>query len=410
MAAFEHRDFRFYATARLFLVTGGQFISLALAWQVVQITKGSPLHLGVIGLAQFLPIAILSFFSGAVADRFDRRRIVQFCVLGSAVTAAVLGWHAWKGTTTLWIAYSAAVGFGVIRAFSAPASAALLSVLVPGRDLANAVTWQTIVFQASLIGGPTAAGFLYDARGPAWVYGGAVALYAGTLLCYLGLRPLPPIPRRDEPFARTLTEGVRFVLRERLLLGALTLDLFAVLLGGATALMPIFAKDILGRGPETLGLLKAAPAIGAGLAGLIFALRPLHRRAGPALLCSVIGFGAATILFGLSKSYPVAVVALALLGAFDTVSVVVRHTLIQLFTPNEMRGRVSAVAFVFISASNELGDFESGVTAAWWGTVPAILVGGAGTIAITLLWAVIFPGLRRIDRLETPAPAQRPAS
>lgn len=400
MGAFEHRDFRFYALARLFLVSGGQFISVALAWQVLQLTDGSALHLGLIGLAQFVPIAALSFLSGTVADRLDRRRIVQVCVLGSAAAAGVLAWFASRGATTLWVAYATAAGFGVVRAFSAPANAALVSLLVPPKDLANAVTWQTILFQVSLIGGPTAAGFLYDARGPAWVYGGALALYAGTLLCYLGLRPLPPIARREEPFARTLTEGLRFVLREKVILGAVTLDLFAVLLGGATALMPLFAKEILHRGPEMLGLLKAAPAIGAGIAGLFFALRPLRRRAGPALLAAVAAFGGATILFGLSRRYEMAVLALALLGAFDTVSVVVRHTLIQLLTPNEMRGRVSAVAFVFISASNELGDFESGVTAAWWGTVPAIVVGGAGTVGITLLWCLLFPGLRKVDRLD----------
>lgn len=335
-----------------------------------------------------------------MADRVDRRRIVQVCVLASALTASVLAWHAWRGSTSLWVAYAAAAGFGVVRAFSAPASSALLSVLVPPRDLSSAVTWQTIVFQASLIGGPTAAGFLYDARGPAWVYGAAIALYAGTFLCYLGLRPLPEIAKRDEPFARSLTEGIRFMLREKVLFAAVTLDLFAVLLGGATALMPLFAKEILGRGPETLGLLKAAPAIGAGVAGFLFAVRPLRRGAGPALLLSVIGFGAATVAFGLSKNYALAVVSLAFLGAFDTVSVVVRHTLIQLLTPNEMRGRVSAVAFVFISASNELGDFESGLTASWWGTVPAIVIGGAGTIGVTLLWGLLFPQLRRIDRLD----------
>lgn len=327
-------------------------------------------------------------------------------MLGSALAAGALAWHAWKGTTTLWVAYSAAAGFGVVRAFSAPANAALLSCLVPPKDLANAVTWQTIFFQASLIGGPTAAGFLYDARGPAWVYGGALSLYAGTVLCYLGLRPLPPVPRREEPFARSLTEGLRFVLREKVLLGAVTLDLFAVLLGGATALMPLFAKEILGRGPETLGLLKAAPAIGAGIAGFFFAVRPLRRHAGFALLLSVACFGASTVLFGLSRRYELAVLSLALLGAFDTVSVVVRHTLIQLLTPNEMRGRVSAVAFVFISASNELGDFESGVTAHWWGTIPAIIVGGAGTIGITLLWCLLFPGLRKVDRLDVSSPPQ----
>lgn len=394
--------------ARLLLVTGGQFISLALAWQVLQLT-GKALHLGFIGLAQFVPIALFSFVSGTVADRFDRRRIVQVCVLGSALTASVLAWHAWKGTTTLWVAYSAAVGFGMIRAFSAPANAALLSVLVPAKDLSSAVTWQTIVFQASLIGGPTAAGFLYDARGPVFVYAGALALYLGTFLCYLALKPVPALPQRDEPWSRTVTEGLRFVLREKVVLGALTLDLFAVLLGGASALMPVFAKDILGRGPETLGLLKAAPAIGAAVAGFFFAVRPLRRRAGPALLISVAAFGGATILFGLSRSYAMAVVSLALLGAFDTVSVVVRHTLIQLLTPNEMRGRVSAVAFVFISASNELGDFESGVTADWWGTVPAILVGGAGTVGITLLWTLLFPGLRKVDHLDAPPRPIAPA-
>ncbi len=401
MAAFEHASFRLYALARLLLVSGGQFISVALGWQVLELT-GDPLHLGFIGLAQFVPIIGLSFFSGTVADRFDRRRIVQICVTGSAITAAALAWHASKGSAGLWTLYSAAAGFGVIRAFSAPANAAILPNLVPAHEFSNAVTWQTIVFQASMIGGPMGAGFLYAWKGPAAVYAGALALYAGTLLCYSAFRPLPKIDRRGEPFALMLSEGLRFVLRNKILFGAMSLDLFAVLLGGATALLPLFAKDILGRGPEGLGILRSAPAYGAGAAALLFALLPLKRRAGPLLYVSVAGFGAATILFGLSRSFPLSVLALGLLGAFDTVSVVVRHTLIQLHTPDEMRGRVSAVAFMFISASNELGEFESGLTARWWGPVAAVVAGGAGTIAISLLWCGLFPSLRRIDRLEPP--------
>lgn len=399
MSAYAHRDFRLYALARLLLVCGGQCVAVALAWRVMELTR-SPLHLGLIGLAQFLPIALLSFFSGTVADRFDRRRIVQVCIVGSATAAGLLAWHASRGHASVGMLYAAAVGFGIVRAFSAPANAALLPLLVPASELSSAITAQTIVFQVSLVAGPTAAGFLYRYAGPQAPYLAALLCYAGTFVCYALFRPLPATARSGEPFGRMVAEGLRFVARSRVLLGAMTLDLFAVLLGGATALLPLFAKDVLGRESDGMGLLKAAPAIGAGLAALLFTFYPLRRRAGAALLLSVAAFGAATILFGLSRSFGLSLLALALLGAFDTVSVVVRHTLIQLLTPNEMRGRVSAVAFTFISASNELGDFESGVTAAWWGPVAAVVVGGAGTIAVTLIWCFLFPALRKVDRLD----------
>ena len=389
--------FLLYATARLLLVSAGQMMSVAIGWQVYDRT-GSKLMLGYVGLAQFLPSLVFSFLSGPAADRFDRRKIVMVCIAASLGAAATLAWK----SSSLTAIYAVAAAFGVIRAFSAPAGSALVGQLVPPQHLPGAVAWQMTAFQVAMLGGPALGGLVYALKKDATpVYQLAGGLYILAFILYGFMRPRPADLRPGEPFVRSLLEGLRYVWKEKILLGAISLDLLAVLLGGATALLPVFAKDILHGGPEALGILRAAPAVGAGLAALLLALRPLEHRVGLKMLLSVGFFGLATVAFGLTRELPFAVLALVAVGATDMVSVVIRHTLIQTCTPDAMRGRVSAVAFVFIGASNELGEFESGLTAHWWGTVPAILIGGAGSVAVVLLWTLLFPRLRSADRFET---------
>ncbi len=388
--------FLLYAAARLLLVSAGQMMSVAIGWQVYDRT-GSKLMLGYVGLAQFLPTLVFSFVSGPAADRFDRRKIVMACIAASFGAALVLAWK----SSELWVIYAVAAAFGVVRTFSAPAGSALVGQLVPARHLSGAVAWQMTAFQVAMLGGPAVGGLLYALKKDATpVYQVAGVLYILAFILYGFMRPRPADLRPGEPFGRALGEGLRYVWREKILLGAISLDLLAVLLGGATALLPVFAKDILRSGPDSFGLLRSAPAVGAGIAALVLALRPIQRGVGFKMLLSVGFFGLATVAFGLARELPLAVLALVAVGATDMVSVVIRHTLIQACTPDAMRGRVSAVAFVFIGASNELGEFESGLTAHWWGTVPAIVAGGAGSVAIVLLWALLFPRLRSADRFE----------
>ncbi len=393
----SHPPFVLYVVGRLLLVSGGQLLSVAIAWQVYDMTR-SKLLLGYVGLAQFLPSLVFSFVSGPAADRLDRRKIVMACIAASFVAAATLATR----SSSLAVIYAVAAAFGVIRAFSAPAGSALVGQLVPPGMLSGAVAWQMTAFQAAMLGAPALGGLVYAWKKDAVpVYQLAAVLYILAFLAYGFMRPRPAERREGEPFGRALGEGLRYVWKEKILLGAISLDLLAVLLGGATALLPVFARDILQEGPQAFGLLRSAPAIGAGAAALFLALRPIERGVGLKMLVAVGIFGLATIGFGLSRGLPAAMAALVLLGAADMVSVVIRHTLIQACTPDAMRGRVSAVAFVFIGASNELGEFESGLTAEWWGTVPAIVIGGAGSLAVVLLWAFLFPRLRRADRFET---------
>lgn len=398
----RHPPFLLYAASRLFMVGAGGMLFVAVGWSLYELT-GSKLQLGLIGLAQFLPAFAFAFVSGAVADRFDRRRIVMGCLVASLVAATLL----LSRPSSVGMIYAVAALIGVTRAFSAPAGSALVAGLVPAHALQRAIAWQMAVFQGAMVGGPAVGGWLYDAfEGPEAVYAVAVGLYALALLGYVFITVRAMPPRRREAFLASLGAGLRYVRREKILLGAISLDLFAALLGGATALLPVFAKDVLEQGPEVLGLLRGAPAVGAGLAALLLALRPMRRRVGSRMLVAVACFGASIVLFGLSRTIPVAVLSLVLVGATDMVSVVVRHTLIQSCTPDEMRGRVSAVSFVFISASNELGEFESGITAEWFGTVPAIVLGGAASVGVVVLWAWLFPALRRADRFELPESAR----
>jgi MFS family permease len=401
-AAFGHRDFNLFQGARLLAVLGTQMQSVAIGWQIYSIT-GRAIDLAWVGLAQFLPAACLSLVTGQVADRLERRRILATCYASSAALNLLLFALASGGTgRSVGPIYAVIAGIGVTRAFQGPASQSLLPSLVPTEHFPNAVTWSSSSWQASMVLGPTLGGLAYAAfGGAANVYAIAAACLAGSSVLALAMRP----PRQKPPpapvtGADSILAGVRYVWRNEIVLGAISLDLFAVLLGGATALLPLYARDILVLGPWALGVLRSAPAAGAAVTGIALALRPIERRAGAKMLAGVAVFGLATIVFGLSRSFALSVVALAVVGAADMVSVVVRSALVQLATPDAMRGRVSAVNMVFIGASNELGEFESGLTAQWLGAVPSVVLGGVGALAVVALWAWRFPKLRSVNRLQ----------
>ncbi|MCK6532288.1 MAG: MFS transporter [Polyangiaceae bacterium] len=396
-AAFAHRDFRLYMLARFLAVVGVQVQSVAVGWQVYSLTR-DPLHLGWVGLAQFLPLMAFALPSGHVADRFERRRILMFCLSVTALAALGLA-GASRATPRLWLWYALLVVIGTARAFYGPAASALLPSLVPKSDFANAVAWSSTNWQVATICGPALGGAIYGALGPEAAYATTALFVLGSVACLAALRARPlPAPAGASSLS-TLLGGIRYVWREKTLLGAITLDLFAVLLGGAVALLPALAKDVLHVGPGGLGVLRGAPAVGAALMALGLAHRPLRRHAGPVMLASVGVFGLATVVLGLSRSFLVSLSALVVLGASDMISVFVRQNLVQLGTPDAMRGRVSAVNLVFIGASNELGELESGVTAAWLGVVPAVVAGGIGTVLVVGLSVLLFPALRRVDRL-----------
>jgi MFS family permease len=372
--------------------------SVAVGWQVYELTR-DPLHLGWVGLAQFLPMAVLALLSGHVADRVDRKRVLAVCfVIGALASSGLAALAATEPRLPL--LYGLLVLIGVGRAFHGPAGSALLPSLVPRHEFANAVAWSSTIWQVATVGGPALGGLLYGIAGPFWVYAlTATSLAMSALLATrIAARRLPG--SSSAPSFRTLVAGLGYVWRNKIILGAISLDLFAVLLGGAVALLPALARDTLHVGPSELGLMRGAPALGAALMALTLAHRPLARNAGVVMLGSVVVFGAATIVLGISRSLGLSIAALVVLGAADMVSVFVRQTLVQLGTPDEMRGRVSAVNLVFIGASNELGEFESGVTAAWLGLVPAIVAGGIGTIVVVAAYALLFPSLRQVDRLE----------
>jgi len=374
--------------------------SVAVGWQVYSITH-RPLDLGYVGLAQFVPAVVLSLATGAVADRFDRRRIVVLCQCAYAATAAMLFLYARAGATRVEPIYAALVFFGVARAFAGPAAQSLLPMLVPAEDLTNAITWSTSIWEIASIAGPAVGGLVYGAAGsPTAVYAVSAGMALGAAALTATLRPRAIQLERREVTPETLFAGLRYVWREKLILGAISLDLFAVLFGGAVALLPAIAHDVLHTGPRGLGLLRSAPALGALAVSLWLAHHPLRRRVGRTMFACVGVFGVATIVFGLSHSFVLSLVALVAIGASDMVSVVVRLVLVQTNTPEAMRGRVSAVNLVFVGASNELGEFESGLTAAWLGLVPAVILGGVGTLAVVAVCALLFPALRQVDRLD----------
>jgi MFS family permease len=399
-AAFQYPNFRYYTTARMLATIAGEMQAVAVGWQIYALTHRA-LDLGLVGLAQFLPGIVLFLVAGQTADRFPRQRILQCCYVAFAGISALLLALTLRGLTSVWPVYAALLLNGVVRSFNGPAAQAFLPLVVPEEVFPNAVALGSGVFQGAMIVGPMVGGLVYGLTGsPAPVYAGAAAgcLIAMVLMGQIRVRAA----QRPRGIARpgVLLEGLRYLWRAKMTLGAISLDMFAVLLGGAVALMPVFAKDILGVGATGLGILRGAPGTGAVIMAMVLAHRPLKHHAGAIMLWCIAGFGACTVVFGLSRNVALSVVTLVMLGACDMVSVVVRHTLVQISTPDDMRGRVSAVNMIFIGASNEVGQFESGVTAAWLGAVPAVVAGGVGTILIVVLWSRIFPELRRINELQ----------
>jgi MFS family permease len=413
MEAFGFRDFRRYQLARVMAILGAEAQSVAVAWQVYSMTHRA-LDLGYTGLALFLPGLIFLLPAGHVADRFDRRQVILVCYSLQVICTAALLTLTLAGLHSVLPIYAVLFLCGTGRSFSGPASSALIPHLVPEKHFVNAVTWGGATWQFANITGPALGGLLFTFPLAHFVHDtaleGAGIVYVftlGTLGWFLILvASLHVRPGRMEHRAASLKvvlAGFQYMIRSSLLLGASSLDLFVVLLGGATALMPIFAHDILHQGPRGLGMLRAAPAAGALMMSLTMARFPFRRRAGLRLFVCVSVFGAATVVFGLSHNLWLSLAALAVAGAADTISVIIRGSLLQLGTPPEMRGRVSAVNSLFIGASNELGEFESGLTAQWWGAVRATVVGGVGALAVAGIWAPLFPGLRQADELTSEA-------
>ena len=408
LAAFRFRDFRRYQIARLLVILGAEAQSVAVAWQVYQLTH-RPMDLGYTGLALFLPGPIFMLAAGHAADRFDRRIVILACYGVQTLASAWLFWLGYGHTSHIFAIYSVLFLIGAARAFSGPASSALVPHLVPEKDFVNAVTWGANVFQTANILGPALGGVLltlpvgWGLRGPPLVYAFTLVTVAAFVALVASLKIRIGRMEHGQFSLKLVLAGFAYVWKAKLVLGAISLDLFAVLLGGATALMPVFAEAILHTGARGLGALRAAPAVGALVVSVMLTLTPLKRRAGRTMLICVAIFGASTIVFGLSKSLWLSVIALMVVGGSDMISVVVRSSLIQLATPDQMRGRVSAVNSVFIGASNELGEFESGVTAQWWGAVRAVVIGGMGTLVVTGLSAWLFPTLRNADELSSKA-------
>ena len=388
-------SFALFWSSRVLATLALQMQTVAIGWQLYSLT-GSALDLGLVGLVQFVPTIVLTLVVGQVADRYDRRLVVVICEVAQAGAVGVLalgsygGWLTREGMLTL------AAVLGAARAFENPARAAFVPHLVPLAMLPRAIASVTSAGQTARIVGPALGGVLYT-LGPTTVYSLVVALYVvGATLIAL-VRSVAPARMAEALTPDSLFSGIAFILRQRVLLGLMTLDLFAVLLGGATALLPIYARDILATGPSGLGLLRAAPAIGALSMSLLLTRRPVDRHAGPVLFAGVFVFGVATLVFGMSTSLPLSLAALCIGGAADLLSVVIRQSLVQIRTPDAMRGRVSAVHSLFTGTSNQLGEFESGLLAAFFGAVPAVLIGGVGTLVVAAAWMYRFPELRRFE-------------
>ena len=397
--AFTYPDFVLYQLARLLIVSSLEMQSVAVGWQVYEMTR-RPLDLGLVGLAQFLPGILLFLASGHAADRFERRRLILVCQIAFAICSAFLLAITLRGPREVLPIYVVLVLLGVVRSFNGPAGQAFLPQLVSEEHFPNAVAWAATIFQAATIFGPIIGGVVYAAtRGPSAVYGTAIVTSLLAAVATSRIHPRRPPKHREPPSLKTVLAGFHYIWQKKLILGSISLDLFAVLLGGAVALLPVYAKEILRTGPWGLGLLRGAPGVGAAAMAILLAYRPIRRRAGVTMLWCVAGFGVFTIIFGLSRSLYVSLASLLLLGASDMVSVVIRNTLVQITTPDEMRGRVSAVNMLFIGASNEFGQFESGITAHWFGTVPAVVFGGVGTLVVIAVWSWLFPELRHADEL-----------
>jgi MFS family permease len=404
-SAFRHRDFRLFCAARFAMTLAVQMQNVAVAWLVYDVSEDA-LALGLVGLASFLPTASLVLVTGLIADRYDRRRILVLSLAAMAVVALGLLAHVRAGVPSLWPIYLLVVGFGTARAFANPAGQAIVPSLVPIEEFGNAVAWNSTALQIGTIAGPALGGILYAVAPSAPFLAAALCFAAGSLL-NAAVRPRRVAASREPVTWPLLMAGLGFIRSRRVVLGAISLDLFAVLLGGATALMPIFARDVFQVGPWGLGLLRTMPAVGALTMAVYLAhSNLLSRRIGRRMLLAVAVFGLATVAFGLSQNFYLTLAALTVIGAADMVSVVIRQTLVQSETPDALRGRVSAVNTVFIGASNEVGEFESGALAWLVGAVPAVVIGGLSTVAIAALWSRWFPELRDRDKLvpSTPAP------
>lgn len=399
-AAFRHVGYRRYFFSRFLAYFAIQIISVAVGWQIYDLTR-DPFNLGLIGLFQFLPSLVLILVTGAAADRYNRRMIMGICMVVSTLCATALLVLTVTGLFSPWPVYAILVVFGIERAFLAPASQSLAPNLVPVEDLPNAIAWNSTSWQTAMIVGPVAGGLIY-ALGAVVPYAVGVCFFlAAALMVFAIPKPAKRTPASAQSW-ETITAGFRYIKAEKVVLGAISLDLFAVLLGGAVALMPVFARDILDLGPWGLGLLRAAPGVGAVGMAVWLAAHPIRHRAGFYMFTGVALFGLGTIVFGFSGTPWISISALVVMGAADMISVYVRETLITLWTPDELRGRVNAVNMVFVGASNELGEFRAGMMASGFGAVFAVVFGGMGTLLVSGLWALGFPQLRRINTLDVP--------
>ncbi len=397
-AALRHRGFALFWASRFCTTFATQVVSVAVGWQIYDLTR-DPFDLGLVGLIQFAPALLLVLVTGAASDRFPRRMIVAVCQFAEGACAAALLYLVVSGPLSVGSIFATLAVFGVARAFMNPASQSLIPNLVPAEALASAIALSTSSWQVAVVLGPVAGGLLYGV-GPGVAYGSALALFAaaGAIILFV---PKPRQKTLNEPTTwSNVVAGFSYVWREKIVLGAISLDLFAVLLGGAVALLPAFARDVLEVGPWGLGLLRSAPGVGAVAVALYLAVRPLRDHAGLIMFLCVFLFGFATLVFGLSTMVWLSVAALALAGAADMVSVYIRETLIQLWTPDALRGRVNAVNMVFVGASNEVGEFRAGSLAALIGVVPAVALGGAGAMMIAILWAFLFPQLLKARHLS----------
>jgi MFS family permease len=398
LVVLRYRDYAAYAATRFCTTLCWQMLSVAVGWQVYALTH-NPLDLGYLGLMQFLPFVSLVLPGGYVADHTDRRLVLMIAYAGSSVCAGVLGWLSLIGSQSVWPIFAVMALYGAGRAFWMPAGQAMTPNLVPVEAFPSAVALNSMLFEAGVIVGPALGGVLY-LIGPAVVYGTVAVLLLVSLALLSTIKPVKAREATDGAQTAALLDGLRYVLRRRALLGAISLDLFAVLFGGATALLPAYARDVLQVGPAGLGLLRTAGGLGATITALVLVVAPLERHVGRWMFSGVALFGAATIVFGLSRTFTLSLAALVLLGVGDMVSVYIRHVLIQLETPDAIRGRVSAVGSMFVGASNELGEFESGLTAGWFGLVPAVVLGGVATLAVVGAYLKLFPQLRTMDRFR----------
>ena len=401
----EQRPFVLFWLSRVAATVGSQMMALLIGWQVYALT-GSAFDLGLVGLIQFVPSVVLTLLIGHAADRYDRRLIVRTAQVVYALAALMITIAMTRGALTRDLLFAAVFMIGCARAFELPTGHSLVPSLVPPKLLSRAVAAWASANQVAVISGPAIGGLIY-AFNPIIVSALCTGFFTAGVIFVTFVRPHGQPERREPPTLRSALTGFDFIRHRKRLLGVISLDLFVVLLGGATALLPIYAKDILDSGPIGLGLLRSAPAVGALTMTILLSHYPIERRIGPAMFASVAVFGIATIIFGLSTWMPLSLIALAVLGASDSISVVIRFTLVQIETPEDKRGRVSAVNYLFVGSSNTLGDFESGTVAAWLGAVPAVLIGGIGSLLIAGIWMLLFPTLRRIDRYQPAKDSER---